>query len=1609
MIPRPSRSFARLRQRSVACLFAAAATLGVLLAATWTAAQIQIQVNNGPTPANEDPYGVYLPTDRTLSRGVARAKERLDDGEFNEALAFLQQLLDRQEDVFVDDTTDPNRLQGLKAGARKLIANLPKAGREMYELLHTAPARRELDAALNAGDRNALAQIVRRYLLTGPGCEAAFVLAQSELDRGHPLSAAHLYEQLLADPVAAARFEPQLSLLAAVSWRAAGRLDTAAETLRTLAQKYPDAEVELAGEPVGLPKYSDSNEQLLAWLDDAVGKAQALGAAATDWLTARGDAERNSAHGGGAPHWSARWLSRVVNDPRFEKFLSERRRMAEQQGIVAIPAARPIATGNTVLMRTPQNIVAIDWQTGKRIWESREEESAAREQYLSEFTAGSNMDELAAMSHPLEQRVWDDTLTMSLSSDGERAYALSGMSLMERDEPSPFGMGGGFGNPYASTAAPTNRLSAYELATEGKLAWEIDGVNASGDMAGVFFLGAPLAIDGSLFVLAEIRSAIYLLALEPETGKLQWRQQLAGLELGIALDPQRRLNAATPSYSAGILVCPTTAGIVVAVDTIRREFAWVYRYPRQMDSFTTIRPGWQNRQDIFVQRANNRWLDASVLVADGKVVLTPPESNEIHCLELGSGKMIWKKQRDKALFLACVDRGNAVLVGPESITALRLKDGSAAWAKDIALSGGALPSGLGYLSEGRYYLPLTTGQVIAIDTADGAAADAVKASSESVGGNLICHRGSIISQSALFLEKFEQIEVLRERAKTALAKNAEDAAAIRDLAEMRRLEGAFDEAVPMLKQAYEIDSSDMLTQEMLAETLLEALSRDYKTYRNEMPLLRKIASGPAQQVELLRIEAQGLESAGELVKAFDAYLRLIDATVAAQSLFSIGPQHSVRSDRWVRAQLEQLWSEASPAQRQVFADKLADRRKSWSNPAPIGELQSYLAFYGGLVENDPIPLQLARQLDGSNDPLDKELELLRLARATVDEQRAAADVLLTQWLIEQGRLDEAAASMADVERRWANLERIEDKPPQEWLTQWKKEIDATNVLPKPWPAGRAKVEDLPATVANRRDVTRRAQAEFQLGLRRLRVEQSDEPALGPQEWFISQDGSRLIGRDAAGQDAYRFSASRRSRLRRFAGNADLVQAAQLGDILYVTLGGQVVAIDSRQRGRNDDADILWQSSTSGRLPVNVARVAVTNSRPVYDASSQRRRVPGAAGGFFATLGPVTPFGVVFQDQQRLQAVDPLSGETLWTRSDIPAGCELFGDDNFVLAADVVSEKLHVLAMGDGELLEVRPLPKLPWLLTSGRNIALLQDASPGEAKAGDTKEDTPSGDKVRKALQIVDGVTGEKLFESEYDPTVRVTTLEPNLIAVVEPDGQFELIDVRTTERLIDYQLPLADLSPNSAPRSITVFRAGDQLILGLNFGTRQLSSRSIGVDFPLVDGQVYAFDLRDGEPLWPEAAVIASRGLALSQPSDIPVLVFVDRVLKRDQNGAGTKLRLLCIDRATGATVHRNDDLPDVSGGQMRIRASRGDVAAVDFEMTAKTIRLTFTDEPRAPAPPANDLVEAPRKSLGRGLWGVGRRMGSALQDVLKSSGQPAGDANGRNWFGREDALDDD
>jgi tetratricopeptide (TPR) repeat protein/outer membrane protein assembly factor BamB len=824
---------------------------------------------------------------------------------------------------------------------------------------------------------------------------------------------------------------------------------------------------------------------------------------------------------------------------------------------------------------------------------------------------------------------------------------------------------------------------------------------------------------------------------------------------------------------------------------------------------------------------------------------------------------------------------------------------------------------------------------LAIEIASGKLAEYQSANPEMALGNLICYRGSILSQSALVLDKFEQLDILRQRAESALADNPNDATALRELAELKRADGDTPQAVKLLKQAFELAPDDPLAREMLAELLLEALASQYANYRDDVPLLSKLIHDREQQIELRRIAARGLEQLGDRLAAFDAHLRLADFTAEEPAYLRVGSDYSVRSDRWICGRLGSLWRDATDDERSAMADRLISRRPKLEDPRTAAELRHYLWHMAQLPGADEVRLALAKLLVDRKRAQEAEIELLELSACTDDEIRTAAAELMSKLV-------------------------AESRP-----------RDATNTSAR-WPHGRVDAELVPAP-ARMADGAARLQAERQSGYAQVRIEQDFSPNCKSVQWFVAMDCSELVGRTGLGEDVFQLAIDQNSWPQQQR-DSSLVHAGRLGQLLFVALGGQVTAIDARHGGPGVAGSVLWQTDPNGRLSGELMHGRRTGTspprsgrRPVYHAYSGRKRMTGVVGTAVSSLGPVTPGGVVFQEHDQLKCVDPLSGEVLWIRTDIPAGCELFGDKERLFAADVSGRVAHVISMLDGRRLGSRPLPRFEWLITASRNVAEL-------------------GFQINRnrhvlLLRISDIWSQDVLYEAEHPRATRTAVVEPNYIAIYEPTGRFQLIDVRSGKSAIDEQL---EAMPDVL--NIYTMQSGDELYLLIsNPPQQQFRPLVQQPDYPLVNGLVYAFNMTTGEPQWPGPALVRSRGIVLSQPQDMPLLVFADRRLIRDAaRGGGSQLRVLCLDKRTGQTAYRNDSLPDTSITRFRVRAARDLKSTVAVEMSAGKIQLALTNQPRPPQPPANDDLEAPREVQQRGLRGIGERMSGALRGAL-------------------------
>src|SRR5690606_12166892 len=90
---------------------------------------------------------------------------------------------------------------------------------------------------------------------------------------------------------------------------------------------------------------------------------------------------------------------------------------------------------------------------------------------------------------------------------------------------------------------------------------------------------------------------------------------------------------------------------------------------------------------------DNRWLDSAPIISDRCVLLSPQDSDELHCLDLIDGTVLWKQPRGEGLYVAAVYDGQVVVVDRMRVRALDLRDGRPVWQEATPIP---VPSGRGF-------------------------------------------------------------------------------------------------------------------------------------------------------------------------------------------------------------------------------------------------------------------------------------------------------------------------------------------------------------------------------------------------------------------------------------------------------------------------------------------------------------------------------------------------------------------------------------------------------------------------------------------------------------------------------------------------------------------------------------------------------------------------------------------------------------------------------------------------------------------------------------------------------------------------------------------------
>jgi len=1372
----------------VAALAAMVASLESTGARSLLAAEAGVAENVFPTP------------DRHTLQKLTDAERLISENRLAEAVRYLGDILEAEEDSFIQPDKQTPRFSSLKAEARRIMGRLPREGRDLYELQFGARARAMLDEALEARSPALLGEITRRFVHTRAGARAAFLLGLDYFERGRPLAGALCLQRLRDLPTEEqAAFEPALSLTLAVCRLQAGMAEKAEEALRDLQRRDPSVRWTVAGRET--PRDSAA---LLKWLSGAVGRPadDADSQSSNDWPMFRGNPQRMAAASGGAPLPSLRWRLPGIDDPVLEtKIEPPDPALAADQALM-IPAFHPLVVGNLVLTRTLRGLVAADMTTGKRLWTA-----AADDADPSSFILPGNLGPMQTES-PIEHRMLNDLTYGTLSSDGTRVFGIEIARAPADSDPANRpeinqlrARLGAFGPMQTSeTAPPCNRLAAYDLGT-GKVLWRLGGAagpNAS-PLTEMFFLGPPLPLAGQLYVLAESKGEIRLLALEAATGELLWSQQLALAEGG----PQavRGWSGVSPSYADGVLVCPTAAGAIVGVELATRSLLWGYAYARDSalggSDGNFIAGGFVRFSSENEEATTQHWNETSVCIVEGRVLATPMESNALHCLALDDGRLLWKTPRNNNLFLAHADAKRVVLVGRRSLRALRFQDGKASWGmKILDLPDGAAPAGRGFLGDRFYYLPLNDARLAVINFNTGKIVETLAPRGGDILGNLVAHRGMVLSQGWNGLEVFLQADAAKARAAQALAADPTDPAALALQGELFQSAGRRDEAIDSFRKACDA-KADPRTRALLREAYFDGLRADFAAYRGRRDAIERALEDNAQRAEFLRLMIQGARKAGDPSAAFADCLKLADLEPNDAPLDAIDRAHSARRDRWVAVQLEGLRKEASGETAAAIDAAVEARAAEALKVDSIDALRRFLDFFGDLPGARGVRERLVAHYHRAGRSLDAEWAGLFQDSSAARPGGASADPGAEAW----------PTGNVEVKYREEKLPAIESEAL--------------------WP------------------------------IRRL----SDPgEALAVSELNFDARANAVLGRDAWGREQWRVVLPRQ---RPGAAVPSGIYARAAGHCLLVLIGRKLAAIDLLGPSGRDKPRLLWFRDVAGEND------AASNDPFTIQARFFFRQGRGIAFPFdsedseggMGRLGPLTSRYVSYRVARQLTAVDPLTGDVLWVRRNLPKDCEVFGDEEYLLAVSPDREEAMLLRAADGESLGERKIARSSsQIQTRGRTMRWFGRIEETYLGAIGRRllewHDKPMGG---HELALIDPVDGRDVWPRLSFPSgSRACRAGEQVAGVMEPSGRFALVSLADGRILGEAKLE----KEGAALFDLTMFRSGDRYLLAVHrnsspqrfdYGPQAVQNAPSVL---IQRGKLYALDLA-GQPLWPKPVLV--------------------------------------------------------------------------------------------------------------------------------------------------------
>ena len=1441
-------------------------------------------------------HSAKLVKDRVAQAKFERAELAVKRGQLLEAAGLVRALAESETGtwVLVRSVEDKEGRVGdapyevwrsAPQAAFELLRRLGPVGRQQYRAQQEAAAKAVLEQVVESGRTDALREVVVRYCPLRQGLTALRYLAAQSLDQGRPHTALSASRRILRHPLLsdAERKSAQRGL--EVARRLMGQLAGAGQGE---AAKADDTQ------PEELPD--------IATLVPFRGKPL--------WAipVAVGDGTANA-----------------ISDALHEHTL---------QSIPRVLRARPIVAGEDVLIRAAGQIQRVDVQTGNVQWELAASTSATS----AGTRINNNLSMQSLMARNLAKELQIDTvatqLHLTLNARQENRSLVYVESTPQTTLPH-LRQGaairvravGPFGN---RVVVPTKNRIAHSSLETGQTDWvfsgreffaEEEGIASSDEeLERVYFLGPPTSVDDLFCGMAQVGQSIRLYALTAD-GQLAWQTTLCetGRELQQSVDWRFLSCPVVPA--GGVLLCPTSTGIVVGFDPVTRTPLWARRYLR--DDVVEVSDILIKRQGPSVTRQWWRcWreLAAKPVSVNGEphVVLASPDRRGLSLLNALTGEEAWHWRVNEPLSLITVTTKHAVFAEPNRLTGLNLKTGEAAWQT-------AVPeiTGRGYIANGStkggqksmqdfYVFPSQDRRLNAVRLADGSLLRTALADA-SPAGNLERVGNVVIEQTADRITAWRMLSAYRDDSKSDPATVAESLATAGQLASAadrwQELLSSDDESVATASLRRKVEQR--YWQALLSWLEVEPVARELIA-----PKLRELSgeSGVRRQIELSHSLARSLAASEDRVVALERFFQTLNLNPAGdEAVCSPGmPLRMVRHDRLLQGELLDLVpkgnaeADAVTELRSRFYEQL---QQAQSSPDPFAAQR-----LAELLNAHPwaATLRLDEKAEVGRTFLQKQISLLQLTES--DEVAVAARALERLADLYGGRsheLDAIASTLRLVDRLSGNLNaKTRD------LLAAPDGIPERDVLLKRleqsrWDGLTASAETLSGSAYASKFV--RVAVECETGSLFDRLEVAVTSRVQNNRRTIRFCGDGEAGAWKLDIPVPQTAASRAFMMPRGWG---------IGHLLILELGGELLAISPYSRNGTPKPALVW------------SRDIIEGNRL---ASSQiRKGIPGfqlAALNYLdpfdrpmAVTGPVRSGYLCVQTRGRLLCFDTLTGKQFWERFGLPAAAVVSGDAETVFLIDTQRGQVEHLRVIDGAAVASYSLPGFG---KSGKPAILATNGSRLLVRHGDG---------IDSPAEVIDLKTGQVAW-SLPKGTRHLFQADVDTLGYLSGEGELVLCKLASGTEVSRMKPDLPDTVDG-----IECVRDRLRWFIAIHSVKNATAPAVRYASVAPLNGPLIAISRTDGRVLWQE--YVKDAQLPLVQHGTVPILVLAwtqqSKRVPANQRILDTIYHL--IDKRTGKTIQQGQKVgkdaafliePDPAGRRVEIQTDQ------------RTFRVEFS-EPR-------------------------------------------------------------